>query len=103
MVFVFEKNAVPTRYYVTSSFFLTLACYNRQISLSVAVVIQFLSGVVPLAEMAGFTTFLLQLFAFRFFTLLESGHPPSSNQSFLTPCLRCQKKGGANGSPMFTS
>ena len=74
--------------------FLTLACYNRQILLSEVVVIQFLSGVVPLAETAGFTTFLLQLFALRLSTLFDSGHPPSSNQSLLFPCLWCQKKGG---------
>ena len=46
------------------------------------VVIQFLSGVVPLTEMAGFTPFLLQLLALRRSTCLVSGHPPSSNQSF---------------------
>ena len=44
----------------------------------------FLSGVVPLAEMAGFTPFLLQLLALRLSTCLVSGHPPS-NQSFLSP------------------
>ena len=49
------------------------------------VVIQFLSGVVPLAEMAGFTPFPLQLLALRPSTCLVSGHPPSSNQSSLSP------------------
>ena len=50
----------------------------------VVVVIQFLSGIVPLAEMAGFTPFLL-LLAFRPSTCLLSGYPPSSNQSSLSP------------------
>ena len=49
------------------------------------VVIQFLSGVVPLTEMAGFTPFLLQLLALRPSTCLVSGYPPSSNQSSLSP------------------
>ena len=39
------------------------------------VVVPFLCGVVPLAEMAGFTPFFLQLLALR----LDSGHPPSSS------------------------
>ena len=34
----------------------------------VVVVVQFLSSVVPLAEMAGFTSFLLQLLALRLST-----------------------------------
>ena len=51
----------------------------------VVVVIQFLSGVVPFAEMAGFTPFLLQLLALRPSTCCVSGHPPSSNQSSLCP------------------
>ena len=51
----------------------------------VVVVIQFLSGVVPLTEMAGFTPFLLQLLALRPSTCLVSWHPPSSNQSSLSP------------------
>ena len=51
----------------------------------VVVVIQFLSGVVPLAEMAGFTPFLLQLLALRLSPLLNSGHPPFSNQSSPSP------------------
>ena len=54
-------------------------------ALSRVVVIQFLSGVVPLTEMAGFTPFLLQLLALRPSTCLVSGHPPSSNQSSLSP------------------
>ena len=49
------------------------------------VVIQFLFGVVPLAEMAGFTPFLLQLLALRLSTSLVSGHPSFSNQSSLSP------------------
>ena len=48
-------------------------------------VIQFLSGVVSLAEMAGFIPFLLQLLALRVSTLLNSRHLPSSNQSSLSP------------------
>ena len=48
-------------------------------------VLQFLSGVVPLTEMAGFTTFLLQLLALHLSTLLNSGHPPTSDQSSLSP------------------
>ena len=51
----------------------------------VVVVIQFLSGVFPLAEMAGFTPFLLQFLALRPSTCLVSEHPPSSNQSSLSP------------------
>ena len=51
----------------------------------VIVVIQFLSGVVPLTEMAGFTPFLLQLLVLRPSTCLVSGRPPSSNQSSLSP------------------
>ena len=51
----------------------------------VVVVIQFLSGVVPLAEMARFTPFLLQLLALRHSTLLDAGHLSSSNQSSLSP------------------
>ena len=50
----------------------------------IAVVIEFLSGIVPLAEIVGFTPFLLQLLALRLSTLLASGHPPSSNQSSMT-------------------
>ena len=49
------------------------------------VVIHFLSGVVPLTEMAGFTPFLLQLLAHRPSTCLVPGHPPYSNQSSLSP------------------
>ena len=51
----------------------------------VVVVIQFLSGVFPLAEMAGFTPFLLQFLAPRPSTYLVSEHPPSSNQLSLSP------------------
>ena len=51
----------------------------------VVVVIYFLSGVVPLAEMAGFIPFFLQLLALRLSTLVDSGHPPSSIQSSLSP------------------
>ena len=48
-------------------------------------VIKFSSDVVPLAEMAGFTPFLLRLLALSLFTCQDSGHPPSSNQSSLSP------------------
>ena len=48
------------------------------------VLIQFLSDIVPLAEIAGFTPFLLQLLALHPSTCLVSGHPPS-NQSSLSP------------------
>ena len=40
----------------------------------VVVVIQFLSGVVPLAEMAEFTPFLLQFLALNLSTWLDSRH-----------------------------
>ena len=52
---------------------------------AVVVIVQILSSVVPLAEMAGFTPFLLQLLALRLCTLLDLKHPPSSNQSSLSP------------------
>ena len=58
-----------------------------KINLADVVVVQFLSGMVPLAEMARFTPFLLQLLALRLSTCLDSGHPPSSNQSSLSPPL----------------
>ena len=51
----------------------------------VVVVIQFLSGVVPLAEIAEFAPFPLQLVALRLSTCLVSWHLPSSNQFFLSP------------------
>ena len=51
----------------------------------VVVVIQFLTGVVLLAEIAGFIPFLLQLLTLRLSTCLVSGHPPSLNQSSLSP------------------
>ena len=51
----------------------------------IVVVIQFLSNVVPLAKMAGFTPFLLQFLALYPSTCLVSGHPPPSNQSSLSP------------------
>ena len=47
--------------------------------------IQFLSYVFPLAEMAEFILFLSQLQALRLSTLLDSEHPPSLNQFFLSP------------------
>ena len=50
----------------------------------VVVVVQFLSGVVPLAEMVGFTPFLLRLLALHLSTCLNSRHPPSLNQSSLS-------------------
>ena len=49
------------------------------------VVIQFLSSVVPLTEMAGFTPLLLQLLTLCPSTCLVLEHPLSSNQSSLTP------------------
>ena len=52
----------------------------------VVVVIQFLFGIVLLAEMAGFTSIRLQLLALHFFTLLDSGHP-SLKQSSQSPLL----------------
>ena len=55
------------------------------IPIHVVVVIQFLSGVFPLEEMAGFTPFLLQFLALRPSTYLVSEHPPSSNQLSLSP------------------
>ena len=45
------------------------------------VVVQFLCGIFPLAEMAGSTLFLPQLFALHLSTLLELWHPPCLNQS----------------------
>ena len=47
----------------------------------------FLSSVVLLVETAGFSPFLLQLLALRLSTCLDLGHPPSSNQSSLSPTL----------------
>ena len=61
---------------------ITLCTIILHIHCSTVVAIQFLSGVVPLAEMAGFAPFLLKLLALPFFTLLDSRHPPSSNQFF---------------------
>ena len=52
---------------------------------NIVVVVQFLSSVVPLAEMAGFAPFLLRLLALSFSTCLDLGHPSSSNQSSLSP------------------
>ena len=49
--------------------------------MKIVVVIQFLSGVDPLAEMPEFTPFLLQLLPLRF----DSGHFPFSNQSSMSP------------------
>ena len=51
---------------------------------SAVVVIQLLSGNIPLAEMAEFTPFLLPLFTLHLSTIFDSGHPPSLNQSFLS-------------------
>ena len=53
----------------------------------VVVAVQFLSGVVPLAVVAGFIPFLLLLVALRLSTCLVSGHPPFSNQSSLSLSL----------------
>ena len=52
--------------------------------LVVVVVVQFLSGIVPLAEMARFALVLPELLALHFSTLLDSGHPSSSNQFSLS-------------------
>ena len=51
----------------------------------VVVVVQFLSGVVSLAEMARFTPFFLQLLTLCLSTCIDSDDPPSSNQSALSP------------------
>ena len=51
------------------------------------VVIQFLSGVVPLAEMARFTPFLLQLLALHLTTCLNSEHSPFNHSSLSPPLL----------------
>ena len=45
------------------------------VDIVVVVVIQFLSGVAPIAEMAGLTTCLHQLLALGLSTLLDLGHP----------------------------
>ena len=50
----------------------------------VAVVIQFLSGIVSLADMARFSPFLLQSFALYPSALLDSGHS-LLNQFYLSP------------------
>ena len=69
---------------------MTFTLVERSIMLNLmfvcpVVVNQFLSGVFPLAEMAGFTPFLLQFLALRPSTYLVSEHPPSSNQLSLSP------------------
>ena len=48
--------------------------------LVVVKVIQFLFGLVPPVQMAGFTPFFAQFFAFHLSTLLNLGHPLSLNQ-----------------------
>ena len=53
--------------------------------------IQVVVGIVPLAEMAGFIPFLLQLFALRLSTLLNSGHLASSKKSSMSPPLEIFK------------
>ena len=53
--------------------------------------IQVVVGIVPLAEMAAFTPLLLQWFTLRLSTLLNSGHPASSEQSSLSPPLEIIK------------
>ena len=55
----------------------------------VMVVIHFLSGIVPIAEMARFTPYLLKLLAICLSTLLDSGHPPSSNSIFSVSSATC--------------
>ena len=72
-------------------------------SVIVVVVIQFLSGVVLLTEMAGFTPFLLQLLALRSSTCLVSGHPPSSNQSSLSPLPLASSRSPSVGKALFGS
>ena len=67
------------------NFVLVLCSISFGCAQYVVVVIQFLSGVFPLAEMAGFTPFLLQFLALRPSTYLVSEHPPSSNQLSLSP------------------
>ena len=64
-----------------SQFTVTIGIGLASFLSTVVVVIQFLSGVAILAEIARFTLFLLQLLALRLSTLLDSGHPPSPNQS----------------------
>ena len=58
--------------------------FGESIRLHRLCVIQFLSDVFPLAEMAGFTPFLLQFLALCPSTYLVSEHPPS-NQLSLSP------------------
>ena len=55
-----------------------------QVHGGVVVVVQFQSGFVPITELAGFTRFLLQLFAFHLATSLDSGPLSFSNQSSLS-------------------
>ena len=57
-------------------------CSDTQL---VVVVIQFLSGVFPLAEMAGFTPLILQLLVLRLSTLPDSELPPSNRSSLSSP------------------
>ena len=56
-----------------------VSCFNYCSSYSVFI------RCFPLAEMAGFTPFLLQFLALRPSTCLVSEHPPSSNQLSLSP------------------
>ena len=51
----------------------------------VVAVIWFLSGIVPKAEMARFTPFILQFFALHLSTLFDSRLVPSLNQTSLSP------------------
>ena len=78
---VFEENLLST----LSSIIFFNKVRTCLLPYLVVVVIKFLSGVVPLVEMAGFTPFLLQLLALHPSTYLVSGHPLSSNQSSLSP------------------
>ena len=64
----------------------THACKYEFATAKVAVcmvVIQFLSGIFLLAEIAGFMPFLLQLLTLHLSTLLDSEHPPSTNLLYL--------------------
>ena len=50
--------------------------FNLYLNVVVVVITHFLSEIVPLAEMAGFTSFLPQFFALNLSTSLDLGHPP---------------------------
>ena len=58
-----------------------LAVNFKRVKKVVVVVIQLLSVIVPVMEIARFTLVLMQFFTLHLYTLLDSGHPPSLNQS----------------------